>query len=63
METTSTAFMSTDKISENQTKVKLSFSGKFEYPANTIMPLNGVEKMLGNDMQKSLEDLKILLEN
>ena len=62
MESTSTAFMSTEKISENLTKVKWSFSGKFDYPANSIMPLIGVEKMLANDMQKSLDDLKVLLE-
>ncbi len=62
MESTSTAFMSTEKISENSTKVKWSFSGKFDYPVNAIMPLIGVEKMLGNDMQKSLDDLKVLLE-
>ena len=63
METTCTAFISTEKISENATKVKWSFSGRFDYPANALMPLIGIEKMLGNDMQKSLEDLKVILEN
>ena len=62
IESTSKAFMSTEKISENSTKVKWSFSGKFDYPVNAIMPLVGVEKMLGNDMQKSLDDLKLILE-
>lgn len=62
IESTSTAFMSTQKTSENSTKVTWSFSGKFDYPVNAIMPLIGVEKMLGNDMQKSLEDLKVILE-
>lgn len=59
---TSTAFMATEKISSSQTKVIWSFSGKFDYPINSIMPIVGVEKMLGNDMQKSLDDLKVLLE-
>jgi hypothetical protein len=62
MESTSTVYMSTKKLSENSTKVTWSFSGKFDYPINAIMPIIGVEKMLGNDMQKSLEDLKVLLE-
>jgi Polyketide cyclase / dehydrase and lipid transport len=62
MESTATAFMSTEKISENSTKVTWSFTGKFDYPVNAIMPLIGVKKMLGNDMQKSLDDLKVLFE-
>ncbi len=62
MESSSTAFMSTQKLSENSTKVTWRFSGKFDYPINAVMPLLGIEKMLGNDMQKSLEDLKVILD-
>jgi uncharacterized membrane protein len=62
MESVATAFMATEKVNENSTKVTWSFSEKFNYPINALMPLIGVEKMLGNDMQKSLDDLKIILE-
>ena len=62
MTSTSTAYMATEKISETQTKVIWSFSGKFDYLINVIMPIVGVEKILGDDMQKSLENLKVLLE-
>ena len=62
MTSIATAFMQTDKISDTKTKVIWSFSGKFDYPVNAIMPIIGVKKMLGNDMQKSLDDLKVLLE-
>ncbi len=62
MESISTAFMETEKISDNSTNVTWSFSGKTDYPFNALMPLIGIEKILGNDMQKSLDDLKIILE-
>ena len=62
METTSTAFMSTEKVTDNKTRVKWSFSGKFDYPTNAFMAILGIEKMLGKDMQKSLDDLKVILE-
>lgn len=52
----------TESLSPNQTKVIWGFSGKMPYPMNAMMPLMGMEEMLGADLQKGLNDLKIVLE-
>ncbi|MBC7535363.1 MAG: SRPBCC family protein [Ferruginibacter sp.] len=53
--------MSTEAISEDQTKVKWSFSGYMPYPFN-LMRLFGMEKMIGNDLQTGLDNLKAIQE-
>ncbi len=56
------AFMSTETVSANQTKVTWGFDGAMPYPMNIMMPFMNMEKMLGDDLQKGLADLKIVLE-
>jgi hypothetical protein len=53
--------MTTEAISENQTKVTSSNSSKLNYPLNILIPM--VEKGLGKDMDTSLVALKNILES
>lgn len=52
--------MKTECIAENQTKVIWSNSGELIYPINILIPL--MEKSVGKGMQKSLLNLKRILE-
>ena len=61
-EATEPAFMTTEAISENQTKVKWGFSGHMNYPMNIMMLFMDFEKMIGDDLQTGLDKLKTLLE-
>ena len=61
-ESTSFASMSTLSVSENQTKVIWEFKGKMKYPMNLMLLFMNMEKMVGNDLQKGLQNLKIILE-
>jgi uncharacterized membrane protein len=61
-ESTSTASMATVSVNENQTKVTWAFTGKMKYPMNLMLLFMNMEKMIGNDLQKGLENLKGLLE-
>ena len=53
--------MSTESLSDMQTKVTLRNSSKIKYPLNIMVPL--VEKMIPKDMDTSLSSLKQILEN
>lgn len=61
-ESTEQAFMTTESISENQTKVTWGFSGKMEYPMNIMMLFMDFDKMLGDDFDTGLKNLKNELE-
>lgn len=61
-ESTSTASMSTFAVGDNQTKVSWAFTGKMKYPMNLMLLFMNMEKMIGNDLQKGLENLKGILE-
>jgi hypothetical protein len=58
----STAYMTTDAVSENQTNVKWGFNGSMKYPMNMMLVLMNIKKMVGNDLQTNLDNLKNLLE-
>ena len=60
-EATDFAFLTTEAVSETQTKVKWGFSGKMKYPMN-LMFLAGMENTLGDQLQGGLNDLKKELE-
>ncbi len=62
MEMTSLAYMTTEGISENQTKVKWGFLGKMPYPMNIMILFMDMDKLLGPDLQTGLENLKAVLE-
>jgi hypothetical protein len=50
----------TEMYPENNTKVKWSMEGRNKYPMNIMIPF--VDKMLGTDMEISLNNLKNILE-
>lgn len=62
MEDTAVGFMSREPISENKTKVKWGISGVIPYPTNVMLPLLRMDQMIGNDLQKGLENLKDKME-
>lgn len=61
-EATEPAFMTTEAVSENQTKVRWGFSGHMNYPMNIMMLFMDFEKMIGDDLQTGLINLKTELE-
>lgn len=61
-EATEPAFMSTETVSDNQTKVKWGFSGHMDYPMNLMLLFMDFEKMIGDDLQTGLTKLKSELE-
>ena len=58
----STAYLTTDAIGNCQTKVAWGFHGKMKYPMNLMLVLLNMKKMLGNDLQTNLNNLKNILE-
>lgn len=63
MNDTAMGFMSTEMVSENQTKVKWGINGIIPYPINLMLPFMKMDQMIGNDLQKGLENLKGKMEN
>lgn len=62
MEDTAVGYMSTESITGNQTKVKWGINGVIPYPMNIMLPMMKMDNMIGNDLQKGLENLKSTLE-
>ena len=58
-----TAYMKTEKISDNQTKVHWSFEGSMKYPMNLMMLFMNFDKMIGDDLATGLSRLKDNLES
>lgn len=52
------ASMSVASLSENQTKVKWNFSSSMKYPSNLMLLFMNMEKMLGDDLETGLWNLK-----
>lgn len=61
-EATDMAYMTTEAISPNQTKVKWGFNGKMAYPMNLMLVFMNMDEMLGKDLQDGLNNLKVILE-
>jgi predicted enzyme related to lactoylglutathione lyase len=61
-ESTQVAYMTTETVSENKTKVKWGFSGKMSYPMNLMILFMDFEEMIGDDFQVGLKKLKTNLE-
>ncbi len=59
---TSWAYITTSAINDNQTRVHWGFNGKMKYPSNLTLVFMNMEKMIGNDFEKGLHKLKIILE-
>lgn len=61
-ESTDYAYMTTEAVSENETKVKWGFNGKMKYPMNLMLLTMNMEEMLAPDLENSLSSLKTILE-
>ena len=55
-------YMTTEPVTDSQTKVKWGFSSGMKYPMNIMMIFMDIPGMLGKDMDTSLENLKEHLE-
>ncbi|WP_029272402.1 SRPBCC family protein [Flavobacterium sp. KJJ] len=63
MEDNAVGFMSTESEAGNQTKVKWGISGVMPYPMNIMLPIMKMDEMIGNDLQKGLNNLKAKMED
>jgi hypothetical protein len=61
-ESTEPAYMITESVSDNQTKVKWGFSGEMKYPMNLMLLFMNMEEMVGKDLATGLQNLKTKLE-
>lgn len=61
-ESTADAYMSTEAISTTETTVKWGFNGVMDYPMNLMLPFLQMDKVIGNDLQTGLDNLKEILE-
>jgi hypothetical protein len=61
-EATSPSFMSTDSVAANETKVVWNFKGNMAYPTNLMRVFMNMDKMIGDDLETGLKNLKQILE-
>ena len=61
-ESNAKTYITTEAISENQTKVTWGFSGSMNYPLNFLRLFINMEKMIGADFQTGLDHMKVILE-
>jgi len=59
-QSTDPAYMTTESIGDNQTRVRSGYLGKMNYPTNLLCPL--IAEKIGKDMQTGLTNLKTVLE-
>ena len=57
------AYMITEVVSANQTKVKWGFNGKIPYPMNLMLLYINMEDELGTALSDGLNNLQAILEN
>lgn len=57
-----TSYMALTAVNENQTSVKWGFKSSMPYPMNIMRLIMNMEKMLGDDLQVGLNNLKSNLE-
>lgn len=61
-ESVSKAYMVTEELSANKTKVTWGFLGHMNYPMNLLLLLMDFKKMIGDDLTIGLTNLKKVLE-
>ncbi len=57
-----TAYLTVETVGNNQTKVRWGFASKMKYPMNLMLVCMNMEKMIGDDLQTGLSNLKAILE-
>jgi hypothetical protein len=61
-ESVATSYMSTEAVGAGSTKVTWAFEGKMMYPLNTMRLFMNMDKMIGDDLETGLQNLKAILE-
>ena len=61
-EATNMAYMSTSALDSNKTRTIWGFKGHMNYPMNLMLLFMNFEKMIGDDLQEGLQNLKKELE-
>lgn len=61
-EATEPAFMTTEAVSAEQTKVTWGFKGHLDYPMNLMFLFIDFEGQIGNDLQNGLNNMKNILD-
>jgi hypothetical protein len=56
------AYITTKAVDGSHTKVHWGFSVKMKYPTNLTLLFMNMEKMVGGDLEKGLQNLKALIE-
>lgn len=59
---TSDAYITTEQIDDNATKVTWGFSGKNKFPTSIFMLFMNMDKAVGGDFEEGLSSLKELME-
>lgn len=59
---TSDAYLTTEAVGENNTKVTWGFSGNNKFPMSIMMLFMNMDKMVGKDFEEGLSSLKQTLE-
>lgn len=62
MASTSPSYLTTKVLSDSTTQVVWGMSGKMAYPMNLMRLFMSMDEMIGNEYQKSLDNLKVALE-
>lgn len=62
MASTSPSYLTTKVLSDSTTQVAWGMSGKMAYPMNIMGLFMSMDDMIGNEYQKSLDNLKVVLE-
>ena len=60
---TSDAYLITDAVDGNSTKVTWGFSGKNKFPMSIMMLFMNMDKAVGKDFEEGLSSLKTMMEN
>jgi hypothetical protein len=63
MEARAKAYMTTEAVTDLQTKVTWSFSGSMKYPMNIVLLFMNMDRMIGGDLEIGLSNLKRVMEN
>jgi hypothetical protein len=56
------AYMSTENLSESVTRVKWGIASGMKYPMNLMLLFMNMDKIMGNDLEIGLNNLKTILE-
>jgi hypothetical protein len=59
---TSDAYLATEAVDANSTKVTWGFSGKNKFPFSIMMLFMNMDKAVGKDFEEGLDNLKSILE-